>query len=264
MTYRLGILGGTGALGGAIARGLIRSGRYTPAQILLVGRRGQGGLADHPDLAYSDDIQRLNQDCAAVLLSVPPQQAGQIRLGAPGPVLSVMAGIPIASLQRIAGTDRVIRAMSSPAAADGLAYSPWVAAPGATQADRALAAALLSAIGASDELTQEAHLDVFTAITGPVPGFVALFAEAMAAYARDQGVAQDVAERAVRQLFKASGAMLGADPAAPADQVQAMIDYAGTTAAGLTAMQEAGLQQVVSAGLEAAVAKARALGQDAG
>ncbi|NHX28415.1 pyrroline-5-carboxylate reductase, partial [Escherichia coli] len=86
--------------------------------------------------------------------------------------------------------------------------------------------------------------------------------EVMADYARTQGVAPDMAERAVRQLFSAGGAMLADDPASPEQQVQGMIDYAGTTAAGLLAMREAGLGRVVATGLDAAVAKARALGEN--
>ncbi|MCV2882433.1 pyrroline-5-carboxylate reductase family protein [Actibacterium sp. XHP0104] len=259
MTYRIGIIGGTGALGSAIAHGLITSATIAPGNILLGGRRGQGGLPGYPQVGYTYDLAALAADCDVILLSLPPQQAHGLRVPVGDKlVMSVMAGITIDTIARITGTPRIIRAMSSPAAAQRQAYSPWFPAPGCLDADHAIARQIFSAIGATDRLTIEAHLDVFTAITGPMPGFVALFAETMADYARAQGIAPELAERAVRQLFSAAGPVL----ASPGQQVQAMIDYAGTTAAGMVAMREAGLGQVVAAGLDAAVAKAREMGDD--
>ncbi|WP_245943866.1 pyrroline-5-carboxylate reductase family protein [Acuticoccus kandeliae] len=96
-------------------------------------------------------------------------------------------------------------------------------------------------------------------MTGPVPGFVAYFAECMAAYARREGVAPDVAERAVRQLFRGSGALLATTPESPAEYVEAMIRYAGTTAAGLLAMRASPIEAAVAEGLDAATQKARAI-----
>ena len=51
--------------------------------------------------------------------------------------------------------------------------------------------------------------------------------------------------------------LLGRDGMPPAAMVQAMLDYRGTTAAGLQAMIDAGFRQSVDAGLEAAEAAAR-------
>ena len=98
-----------------------------------------------------------------------------------------MAGVGVAQLQDLAGTATVVRAMSSPAAELGLAYSPWYAAPGVGVEDKALVSRLFAACGVTDEVPEEAQLDTFTAITGPVPGFVALFADSMRAYAVRQG-----------------------------------------------------------------------------
>uniref|UniRef100_A0A2A3JZC1 Pyrroline-5-carboxylate reductase dimerisation domain-containing protein n=1 Tax=Alloyangia mangrovi TaxID=1779329 RepID=A0A2A3JZC1_9RHOB len=119
--------------------------------------------------------------------------------------------------------------------------------------------ALLGACGSTAEVPNEAQVEVFTALTGPVPGFVAQFAATMIDYAERRGVAPEVAHMAMRQLFLASGQMLAGDALAPDGHVQEMIDYAGTTAAGLLAMQAAGLQDVVDAGLDAAVARTRAI-----
>ena len=147
--------------------------------------------------------------------------------------------------------------MSSPAAAIGLAYSPWVATTAVTAADRDWVARIFEACGTTDEITEEGHLDMFTAMTGPVPGFVALYAQCMADHAVRSGIDPAIADRAVRQLFFSAGAMLAHGAATPADHVRQMIDYAGTTAAGLIAMKNSGIARAISDGLDAAAEKAR-------
>ncbi len=58
--------------------------------------------------------------------------------------------------------------------------------------------AIFDACGRTDEVEQEAHIECFTAMTGPVPGFVAFYAKAMVDYATAQGIAPEIADRAVK------------------------------------------------------------------
>lgn len=258
----VGIIGGTGMLGSAIARAIAeRDVLQAYGGLWVSNRSGSAGpLADLPGLVVTTDNRRLVAACDVVFLSVAPADAAKLDIDAEGRlVISVMAGIRLAELARIADTPRVIRAMSSPAAAQGLAYSPYFAGPGATAEDRALAQRFLAACGLTDEAGSEDEIDLFTAITGPVPGFAALFADCLIRHAVARGVDPGRAERAVRQLFRASGVML-ADGPAPAEHVRQMIDYAGTTAAGMTRMLEAGLAEAIGEGIDASAAAARALG----
>ncbi|MGB3279782.1 MAG: pyrroline-5-carboxylate reductase dimerization domain-containing protein, partial [Pseudorhodobacter sp.] len=50
---------------------------------------------------------------------------------------------------------------------------------------------------------------------------------------------------------------LATGPETPADHVAQMVDYAGTTAAGLRAMQKAGLSALIGQGLDASVEATR-------
>jgi len=118
---------------------------------------------------------------------------------------------------------------------------------------------LFDACGTADEIFDEQQLDHFTAMTGPVPGFVAYFASCMVDHATAQGIAPDVADRAVRQLFLASGTMLATGEASPADHVREMINYDGTTAAGLRMMSGSTLSKAISDGLSAAADKAKSM-----
>lgn len=259
--YSIGIIGGSGMLGRAMARALLRGG-WPAARLWIANRSGSRvGFEDWPGLTVTSDNQSLADACDLVVLSVPPALAGDLGIHAPARlVVSVMAGVSVARIGALTGAQRIIRAMSSPAAELGLAYSPWFAMPEVTPEDQARATAFFAACGLTDQVETEAQVEFFTAMTGPVPGFVAYFAECMADHAVAQGVDAAVADRAVRQLFLAAGRMLAEGAGKPGDHVQAMVDYDGTTAAGLRVMRASGIAAGIADGLDAAIAKTRSIG----
>ncbi|KEJ97303.1 pyrroline-5-carboxylate reductase [Pseudosulfitobacter pseudonitzschiae] len=257
----IGIVGGSGMLGSAIATAILRDGAIAPECFWISNQSGKvPDLGQGADIHVTSNNQDLVDACDGIILCVPPARFPDLKINASGKlVISVMAGVIIDRIAAQTGASRVIRAMSSPAAALALAYSPWCANPAVTDEDRKTVELVLRACGKTDEVFDESHIDHFTAITGPVPGFVALFAQCMADYAESQGIDANVADRAVRQLFLAGGTMLAERPERPADHVRGMIDYAGTTAAGLTAMIDADLHSTISDGLLAAANKAKSL-----
>ena len=261
----IGVVGGTGMLGSAVVTALLARGVVAPDRLWLANRSGDAGpFADVPGVTVTRDPQDLAGACDTILLSVPPASVPDLKLAAPDALLlSVMAGVSLERLMTLTGSPRAVRAMSSPAAARHLAYSPWIAAPAVTGADRDRVTAFFGACGETEEVGDESQIDIFTAMTGPVPGFVALFAKMMADHAEDRGVAPEVADRAVRQLFLSAGVMMSGDPMTPSQHVTQMIDYSGTTAAGLEAMMRADLSGIIAAGLDAAVGKTRTIAKDA-
>ncbi|MCY0095842.1 pyrroline-5-carboxylate reductase family protein [Hoeflea ulvae] len=255
----IGIIGGSGMLGRAISLALLDRKVIAETDFWISNRSGsRAGFEQFPGIHVTSDNSQLADACEIIILSVPPGSASGISIDADNRlIVSVMAGVTLAELQALTGSSRIIRAMSSPAAELGLAYSPWVAGAQVDAADRALVTTILEACGGTDEIMEEAHLDHFTAMTGPVPGFVAFYAQCMIDYAVRSGIAPAIADRAVRQLFFASGAMLMHGKPTPSDHVQEMIDYAGTTAAGLISMQNSPIAEAIAEGLDAAVDRAR-------
>lgn len=258
----VGIVGGNGALGGALAEGLLASGAVAPEALGISSRSGTGpAFPGAGALAVTTDNRALAERSDTIILSVPPARAGDLDIEPRGRlVISVMAGVSLARLGALCPGARLVRAMSSPAAARRLAYSPYCAGPGATEEDLAETARLLGAVGLTDRVPDEDQIDRFTALTGPVPGFVASCAAAMAAHAEAAGIEPRTADRAVRQLFRAAGEIMAEGPT-PAARVQEMIDYAGTTAAGLTVLRDGAFAGALGAALDAAFAKARTIGQ---
>ena len=258
---KVGIVGGTGQLGSAIATAWLESGCVKPRQLWISNRSGTAaGFESWPEITFTASNQLLAGACDVILLSVPPALVETVSISAPGKlVLSVMAGVSRERLKTLTGSEKVVRAMSSPAAGKQLAYSPWCAASSLSQEDRDLVQSLLSTCGPSDEVQDEQQIEVFTAITGPVPGFAAFFADCIVDYARSNGVDRHIAERAAKQLILSAGQIMAGDTRSPAEHVQEMVDYAGTTAAGLIKLKELGVSDLISEGLEASTERVRTI-----
>jgi pyrroline-5-carboxylate reductase len=184
---RLGVIG-TGALGGAIARAALRAGVVTPRSLHLANCSGRAeGFADWPALRVSNDPQDLAEGCEMLLLAIPPAALADLRLDARDlPVLSVMAGATVAALTRRTGSVRILRAMSSPAAELGLAYSPVFAAPAATAEDRDRAA---GTILATDPRTPADHVAEMIAYAGTTAAGLRLLQESDLARIVDRALA---------------------------------------------------------------------------
>ena len=254
---RVGIIGGTGWLGGALGRGLIAQGVVAAEELVILNRTGRRDYSGHP-VVWAVDVADLVARCDVVVVSVRPGDWPGLELRAAGRlVVSFMAGVAMEALGASGG--RIVRAMPNAAAEIGASYSPWVAGPGVTAADRAVVAAVLGAVGTQEELPDEGQIELMTALSGAGPAYPALMARAMLRFLADRGVAAETAARAVEGTICAAAQLLeGRMGDAPA-MVQTFVDYRGTTCAGLEAAEAAGFSAALEAGLVAAVEKARAM-----
>ncbi|WP_305984382.1 pyrroline-5-carboxylate reductase [Roseibium sp. MMSF_3544] len=261
---KIGIIGGTGQLGSAIATGWLEAGCVAPDDLWISNRSGTAsGFDAWPEVNFTASNQELADVCDVILLSVPPALIGTIGIVAPDKlVISVMAGVSREQIMQLTGSSRAVRAMSSPAARYRQAYSPWFDERTLNKADRDTVCALLSAIGASDELPDESQIEVFTVVTGPVPGFAAFFADCMVQFAVANNVDPDVAVRAAKQLMTSSASLMSSQNLPPSAYVKEMIDYGGTTTAGLVKLQELGVAGLFGEGLKASLERVRAIAPD--
>ncbi|MEP4194144.1 MAG: pyrroline-5-carboxylate reductase dimerization domain-containing protein [Aliishimia sp.] len=254
---------GTGMLGEAMMLAVAHADIVTSGGLWAANRSGTNPKLAELGVTVTSDIGALLDACDTILLCVPPNATQNVIVPAQDKlVLSVMAGTTVSRLAELTGSSHIVRAMSSPAAAQSLAFSPWIAGPTMSHDDKATVVTLLEACGTQMRVETEHHLDVFTAITGPVPGFVAAFAASVQKFAQSEGVPSDIAQQAVRQLFLAGGHALMEAASEPQAFVDEMIDYDGTTAAGLRALRDGPLEQAVAEALQAAVKKTKTIAPD--
>lgn len=181
-----------------------------------------------------------------VVLGVKPQIFGQLdgRLKAlmgAAPVVSIMAGIPLARLAEGIGHSRVIRVMPNLPVMVGAGMSLGCVLPDAADDETLhLVEALFGAIGRFDWAADEEEFERANPVFSCGPGFVFAFAEQMVQAAVGLGVSADLADRLVRQTFLGSARMLAEDPRSAAEMKRAVTSPNGTTQAGLTALEAPG------------------------
>lgn len=258
-SVRIGVIGGNGWIGGALARGMVDAGLLPPALLTLSCRSAPPAWL--PGATWTHDNQALVDRADVVILSVRPQDWPHINISANAKlVVSVMAGVPLAAIAARSGAARVARALPNAAADVGKSYTPWTASPAVTAADRAIIRSIFNTCGVEDEAPREADIDYLTGHSGTGPAYPALLATAMMRDAIAHGLPETMARRAVVGVLIGAGRIFEQTGENPADTVAAFVNYRGVTAAAIEAMLAGGFQDLVSAGLAAAFAKASSLG----
>ncbi len=254
----LGVVGGTGWLGGALLRPALAKGFVAPGDLMLSSRSGKAtGFETWPDIRFTTDNAKLAAQSDIIILSVRPEDIGTLDIDLSGKlVISVMARLSAAALKAQFRTSRIIRTMPNASAEQGLSFTPWHATADCTAADKAFTDGFFGCSGKTAALSTEGELDYFTALTGSGPAFIAAFADAMIQDAVSRGVPVEIADGAVRQLFLGAGTWMAQARETPAETVRIFTDYGGTTAAGLTAMAAADIVTPIRKGLAAATEKA--------
>ncbi|MCA2406617.1 NAD(P)-binding domain-containing protein (plasmid) [Rhizobium leguminosarum bv. viciae 248] len=258
-SLRIGIIGGGGWLGGAIAGSILDAGLVEPRNLSLSYRSEQPHR--FPNSFLTTDNQALADRSDVIILSVRPDDWRALDVEAGGKlVISVMAGIRLDALSERHNTGRVIRALPNAAADVAKSYTPWIGASNLTEDDRALVRAIFQACGSEDEVARESDIDYLTGLSGSGPAFPALLAAAMMSDAVANGLPKEIARRAVNTVITGAGRLLERRDECPDDVVQAFVGYRGTTAAAIEGMRAAGFDASVAEGLSAAFKKSVSMG----
>lgn len=258
--HTIGIVGGAGWLGRAIAGSILNAGVVEPSNLTLSYRRSR--IEQFGDSFWTENNQELADRSDIIIVSVRPHDWPSLSLDANGKlVLSVMAGIRLTDLCARHNTKRAIRTLPNAAAEVSRSYTPWIASSGATKEDRAVTRAIFDACGEQDEVASERDIDYLTGLTGSGPAFPALLAAAMMNHAIEQGLAETVARRAVVATLTGTGRLLEQRPECPADIVRTFLDYRGTTAAAIEEMRASGFDAAVRNGLDAAFKTSISMGE---
>jgi pyrroline-5-carboxylate reductase len=257
---RIGVIGGAGWLGGAIADAMLDAAIVEPQGLSLSYRRERPDR--FPGAFWTSDNQALADRSDVIVLSVRPADWPGLKVNAEGKlIISVMAGIRLNALCEHHQARRVVRSLPNAAAEVRKSYTPWIATADVGEADRAVVRGMFDACGVQDEVRGEAEIDYLTGLSGSGPAFPALLAEAMITDAIAHGLDRRVAQRAVNTLIVGAGRLLEQRDDCPTDTVRTFLDYRGTTAAAIEEMVAAGFSTAVARGLSAAFQKSVRMGE---
>jgi pyrroline-5-carboxylate reductase len=260
------VLLGCGKMGSAMLEGWLAEG--LPATSVWV-------IDPHPsDWVRGISGLHLNEDLPArpaiALIAVKPQmmEAALPRLkpmGGGGTLfLSVAAGTPIRFYEEVLGAGTpVIRAMPNTPAAIGRGITALIGNAVSTEAQMELAEGLLSAVGQTVRLDDEAQMDAVTGVSGSGPAYVFHLIEALAAAGEAEGLAPELAMTLATATVAGAGALAEATGEDPAQLRRNVTSPNGTTQAGLEVLMHEthGLKELVRRTVAAAAARSRELGK---
>jgi pyrroline-5-carboxylate reductase len=259
------VLAGAGKMGGAMLSGWLAQGLAARSVVVI-------------EPQPSDDIRALAAN--GVRLNPPPKDIGNItalvvalkpqafREAGPGLkpyagpstlVVSIMAGMTIASIAEVCGGS-VVRAMPNTPAAIGRGITVAVAAKDVVDAQRATADALLRATGSVEWVDDEGLMDAVTAVSGSGPAYVFLLAEELARAGLAAGLPEELAAKLARDTVAGSGELLHRSDLSAATLRQNVTSPGGTTAAALEVLMGAdGLQSLMTRAVAAATRRSKEL-----
>jgi pyrroline-5-carboxylate reductase len=265
---RVALLGG-GKMGAALLGGLLDAG--FEAEALSVAevdpaRRHEleerfAGVRVVPSPAWAV------ADAEVVIVSVKPGDvaaaldASVTSLPEGALILSIAAGVTIATLEACAPGRPVVRAMPNTAAVVGVAASAVARGTTATEAHVVLAERILGSVGTVVRVPEEA-LDAVTGLSGSGPAYVFLVAEALVEAGVLVGLPRPVSEALVVQTLLGAATLLASGDEGPEALRAAVTSPGGTTAAGLRELEAAGIRAAFLDAVAAATERSRALGRD--
>lgn len=265
------LLVGAGRMGLALLRGWLSAKRVGKIHVIEPAPSDSiTALASDRSITLSaglDDFRLL--PVRAIVLAMKPQaiKAETSLLKGLGtlnaPLISIAAGITSSFLaSRLGGQPRVIRVMPNTPGSIGRGITVLCARPGIDPPQREFAAMLMSALGETLWLDDEALLDAVTALSGSGPAYIFLLAEALAAAGREQGLDAAVADKLARYTVSGAGALLEADNR-PAEELRRDVTSpGGTTEAALKVLNGPnGLRDLMSRAVAAATERGKALGK---
>lgn len=202
---------GAGRMGSALVGGWLKAGRAGQIDIVdpkpadqVLSWAAEGKVTHNPAVAPADIL----------VVAVKPQVFGALaeeiaqRVGPQTLVLSIMAGVSLATLEAKLGSSLVTRAMPNTPGLVGKGVTILCTKTGAADAHTAELEALLAPLGAVEGPIGEADLPAATAVSGCGPAYGFLLAEAMAAAGVAHGLAPELAMRLARKTVEGAGALM--------------------------------------------------------
>ena len=258
-------------MAGAMIGALLRKNELTPDQISASdpSPEAQKIIKDKYGISVTGDNRDAVKSADLVILSVKPQVLpvvmselkGKIPSGSL--VFSIVAGMPVTTIQRGLSHKAVIRSMPNTPAQISAGLTVWTGSEDVSDSQRIEARVILDAMGKELYVEHEDSLNMATAVSGTGPTYVFLLAEALIDAAVHLGFSRRDARMIVLETLKGS-----VDFALQSDlhlaQLRNMVTSpGGTSAEAIYQLEKGGMRTILSKAVWAAYQKSRLLGKKA-
>lgn len=153
-------------------------------------------------------------------------------------LISIMAGVSVASLRERLAHDRIIRAMPNSPVEIGMGITAYCLSGGVTAEQARKAENLLATTGRTIYLEDENLMDAVTAISGSGPAYFFYFAQQMTEAAVKMGFDESTAALLVKQTMLGSFHLMNSAGKPLSELIRAVASKGGTTEAALSTFEK--------------------------
>ncbi|MGC9327528.1 MAG: pyrroline-5-carboxylate reductase [Candidatus Hinthialibacter sp.] len=268
MDKKIAFIGG-GNMAAAVLSGLLRKQVAGADEILvtekLPERRAYLEATHHVET--TEDNAQAPKRSRTVFLAVKPQMLAQVQddlrpgLTEDHVVISILAGITRERLGKALGRmERIVRVMPNLPAQVGRGVSAISFPQTLGEEDREWVRTIMRSAGEVVEV-EEPLQDAVTAVSGSGPGYLFYFVDLFVQAGVKQGLPRDVALRLATETLAGTAEVLRQTSDSPEELVRKVATPGGTTEAGLSALKEHGLGDVLDEMVERATRRSKELNQ---
>jgi len=255
---------GAGKIGEAVARAVAKSPKVS---LVIVTKRNISTIRRPlpKKIQASGDNSVAAQRADIVIVAVKAADAKHVLDEISGHtrgklVISFMAAISLARLERHLPGARVVRAMTNMAAMVGEAATAYATGPNLTTEDKETVNFVLGRLGESLELP-ESQLDAVTALSGSGPAYIAILIDALVTAGLKVGLPRDTAFKLATQTLVGTSRLLRETGMGVTELRDAVTTPAGTTIAGIYELEKGAFRTSVINAVEAATQAAEKVGK---
>lgn len=260
---------GTGKMGEALIRGIIKSGLVEPANLYAsdIDENKLEMLQTELGITVSPDNAQTLGKADIIILAVKPQIIRYVLQGIKESIIkkhlfiSIAAGVTTDGLaDELPGGTRVVRVMPNICATVGEAASAIAPGDAATEADVETARKILGAVGRT-VVVDEHLMDAVTGLSGSGPAFIFMLIEALADGGVHQGLDRVTAQTLAAQTVLGAAKMVLESDQHPGELKDMVTSPGGTTINGIDALEKYKVRAAMMDAVIAASERSKELGK---
>ena len=261
---------GAGNMGLTYAQGMSKSKLLKKRNIMVVDK-SEEKLEELNQISHFDAFKELDEcvpEADIIVVAVKPYHAEGVfktirTLVKPEQIIiSIMAGVTIATISDITGLKKVVRAMPNLPAQIGKGLTSYVTSSDVSRVEMLTVESLLDTTGKSVRVSSEKFIDASTGISGSGPAYVFYFMQSMMEAALDMGFSKKDSTVLVSQTFTGAVELFNQNNLTPDSWMDKVASKGGTTRAALDSMDDNNVKDLIKEAAFAAFGRAVELGKE--
>jgi len=268
MAAKIGFIG-AGRMAEAMIKGLIEKNIYTKDEIIACAptEETRKHVSEKIGINIYENASEIAKLTDVLVLAIKPKnisnlfQKEGLKLGPDHLLISIAAGVKIATLESYVPDTKIIRVMPNHCCMVLEGAAAYVKGTKATNSDTQTVKTILSALGLAVEV-KEHDLDAVTGVSGSSPAFMYMMIDAIADAGVLCGLSRTVATRLAAQSMLGAGKMALESGMTPTQLVDSVCSPGGTTIEGVKVLEEQCFKSAIVDAVKASVKRSIEMGKN--